>query len=195
MSGEYSETNAGNTELIVSFGGMGSKMGSLGTPFEFVRSLRSMKPNTDRYFYVDHDQCHYHNGITGIADSIPKITKHLRKLISKYSKVTFIGCSAGGYAAILFGSILNVDEVIAFKPQTFLRKTSPWNDLRKFINHTTDYVLFACESVEAAESFLHNPRHCDRLSKLKFSNIKVIKRGNLDMRQIRDDGTLEKLLE
>ena len=194
MSGEYSETNPENVEIIVSFGGKGSKMGSMGKPFEFVRSLRNMKPNTDRYFYVDHDQCHYHNGIKGIAESIPYITKYLRKLIAKYSKVTFIGCSMGGYAAILFGSILGVGEVIAFKPQTFVqRKSSPWKDLKKFINPTTKYILFACESAESVESFLHNPIHCHRLSDL--SNVHIIKSGNLDMRMIRDDGTLEKLLE
>ena len=189
MSGEYSETETGNTEVIVSFGGMASGMGTLGAPFEFVRSLKSMKPNSDRYFYVDHEQCHYHNGITGIADSIPNITKHLRKIISKYSKVTFIGCSAGGYAAILFGSILKVHKVIAFVPQTILEKKSPWRDSKKFINCTTDYVLFA----DKLGQNLHVPEHCNRLS--HFSNVTVKMKRGLNMRQIRDDGTLKKLLD
>ena len=40
----------------------------------------------------------------------------------KYNKIIGIGCSAGGYAAILFGHLLNFDKVIAFSPQTVLNE-------------------------------------------------------------------------
>ena len=41
---------------------------------------------------------------------------------SNAKKVVFLGNSAGGYAAILFGVLLQVDSVYAFSPPTLLRK-------------------------------------------------------------------------
>ena len=35
-------------------------------------------------------------------------------------KVAMMGLSMGGYGAIILGTLLNVDEVIAFSPQTYL---------------------------------------------------------------------------
>lgn len=37
-----------------------------------------------------------------------------------YKKIIGIGCSAGGYAAILYGNLLNFSKIIAFSPQTVL---------------------------------------------------------------------------
>jgi esterase/lipase len=42
--------------------------------------------------------------------------------INKYDNICFIGNSMGGYAAILFGTLLNIDNIISFAPQTFIDK-------------------------------------------------------------------------
>ena len=76
-----------------------------------------------------------------------------RELISrkKYKRIVGLGCSAGGYAAILYGQLLGIDKVLAFSPQTVLTerkedligdvynapKTCKW--LRKLYPENEDY--------------------------------------------------------
>ena len=48
-------------------------------------------------------------------------SKNLQEYTSKYNKVVFTGISAGGFASILYGSLLGVNLVIAVNPQTSLK--------------------------------------------------------------------------
>ncbi|PEE61142.1 hypothetical protein [Bacillus thuringiensis] len=75
----------------------------------FVRDLNTM------YFYKG---IYEEDAVNDILD----MKKYLsQKLIeSGAKKIAFIGNSAGGYASLLFGKLLNVDEVHAFAPPTFL---------------------------------------------------------------------------
>lgn len=61
-------------------------------------------------------------------DHIEKIIEYLKQIITQneYEKVCFLGNSMGGYGAILFGNILEVDRVLSFAPQSFINK---WNRL------------------------------------------------------------------
>ena len=68
---------------------------------------------------MDKNRNSYHNGIVGISNNIDETLPHLQAQIAPYSNVIFLGVSSGGYAAILFGSLLNVKSVLAFIPQTF----------------------------------------------------------------------------
>lgn len=64
----------------------------------------------------------YQKGISPEIDSVDKLREYLEQKIkiNKYKKVCFLGNSMGGYAAILFGTLLNIDTVYAFSPQTFI---------------------------------------------------------------------------
>ena len=92
-------------------------------PFEFLNYLSSIYKNThDLLFHIDKNQCHYHRGLDGITKNIDETILYLNNMIQHYEKVIFIGVSAGGYAAILFGSLCkNVHHVIGFIPQTILQ--------------------------------------------------------------------------
>lgn len=58
----------------------------------------------------------YLNGINSTVNSIESLCELLRSLT--YGKrIICIGASAGGYAAILLGCLLNAEKVIAFNPQ------------------------------------------------------------------------------
>ena len=64
-------------------------------------------------------QCWYQRGISE-KGNISKTCAILRKEImdANVERVIFFGNSSGGYAALLFGKLLMVDEVHAFVPQT-----------------------------------------------------------------------------
>ena len=58
----------------------------------------------------------YLTGINARINTPEKLTEFLRKETEGYNIVT-VGSSAGGYAAILHGSLLNAKYVLAFNPQ------------------------------------------------------------------------------
>lgn len=105
--------------LLVTFAGMGWKQ-SIPT-FIFHNFLKQYE-NVDKLFLRDIN-CRYYltglkNSTTNLHDTIDLIRSKVS--VKDYKKIVGIGCSSGGYAAILFGQILNFDKIIAFSPQTVL---------------------------------------------------------------------------
>ena len=102
----------------------------------------------------------YLMGINAKIDTPEKLTDFLRKETEGYNIIT-IGSSAGGYAAILYGSLLNAKYVIAFNSQfellSLLKRSSKeknpivfkmknekfiFYDITKFININTKIFYF-----------------------------------------------------
>lgn len=107
-----------SNNLLVSFGGIQQWLGM--PVFEFFNSISDIE--CDKIFFRDFNQAWYQKGVDNGLNSTNKIITHLEDKIDakQYNKVCFLGNSMGGYALILFGSILNVDNVISFAPQTFI---------------------------------------------------------------------------
>lgn len=104
--------------IIVSFGGINNQMGI--PVFEFFNMMNNK--NCTKIFIKDIKQSWYLLGIEGTCDinsTVNKLLEILESLHYRNKKVIFLGNSAGGYAAILFGLLLKVDKVVAFSPQTF----------------------------------------------------------------------------
>lgn len=101
--------------LFLSFGGV--RMGSGMPPFEFTASLSSR--GVPGYFIKDFRQSWYHEGLLGLSRDIAGTHLFLQELVARQGckKLVTLGNSAGGYAAILFGALLNADRVAAFAPQ------------------------------------------------------------------------------
>jgi hypothetical protein len=76
----------------------------------------------NRILLRDFENAWYHRGVKGLGQSIDEIRDRLQALIDEIrpSKIVTIGQSMGGYAAILFGRLLNVDRVLAFGPLSCL---------------------------------------------------------------------------
>lgn len=117
----------------------------------------------------------YLAGINSKIDTPAKLLEFLRHE-TKGFKIITIGSSAGGYAAILYGSLLNVCRVIAFNPQSELKsemeksnetknpllfrlKETPlfkYFDLLDWINSQTDiYYFYSNKSVWDIEQCNH----------------------------------------
>jgi hypothetical protein len=184
----------GNRKLIVAFGGLVPKLGGI-PAFEFLRYLSSTYKDVDMIFYFDQHQSWYHRGIGGISTNIKGTVLHLNNLIKGYDKVIFIGVSAGGYAAILFGSLCNVHHVMSFIPQTILdcprhREFSEYKDLKQVINSTTQYLVYGDT---AATGPHHHFRHCANIN--CFPNVTVIKDVNVAVGKLRDNGVLKQMID
>lgn len=59
----------------------------------------------------------YLGGININIDSPEKLAAFLKQETQGYTKVITLGSSAGGYAAILYGSLIGAQTVLAFNPQ------------------------------------------------------------------------------
>ena len=183
--------------IIISFSGRyHPKTGEI--RFEFTAFLEKYFNNIDRHFYIDSYSNSYHNGIEGISGSIDETAEYLQAIIRPYRKTIFMGVSQGGYAAILFGSLLSVGAVIAFIPQTYRTQRhnidEKYRDLNPFINPITQYYLYGDLSINNIHSF-HHISHCDRIVD-DHINITVIKKNPLDLIKIVwIDGELENLIQ
>ena len=185
IKGETNET------LVVSFAGYNINYGTMiRSEFEFVNFFNKNFTNINRHFYNDIHKTCYHDGILGISKSIDETVAYLSKEITNYKNVIFVGVSSGGYAAILFGSLLNVTNVVAFTPQTLrLNKNIDENyrDISPYINSTTNYYLYGDLSVKD-EKDTHHISHCDRIS--HHPNVFIKRVEKFDIKTMRDNREL-----
>ena len=183
--------------IVIAFGGMGSKFGGI-PPFEFSSFMRKSETlqNTDQIFFVDKAQRHYLAGIENISSDVQGTVKYLASKIHGYKNVVFVGTSAGGYAAILFGSLLQVSSVLAFVPQTVLEGSKQtensmsvdprYRDLKPFLNDRTNYNLYSWH--KDLYSGNHGRHHCDHLAGKANVNVVFVEKS---VKEMRDSGELE----
>jgi hypothetical protein len=105
--------------LLIVFSGLLGRLGPVPV-FEFFNVVSSL--GVKKAFLRDLTQSWYHRGVAGIGPDVPAVADHLASVVSKSgaTRVVLAGNSAGAYAALLFGQLLDVDEVHAFSPQTFI---------------------------------------------------------------------------
>jgi len=187
----------GNDILIICFGGLALLFGGI-LPFEFLNYLSSIyKNNCDLIFFIDKHQCWYHKGIKDISNNIDETVLYLNNIIKdgNYRKVIFMGTSAGGYGAILFGSMCyKVDHVISFIPQTIIKNPIDLNysNLKNIINNNTKYLLYGDKSIQDIND-LHNILHCENIE--CFTNVKIIKSEGCNLKSLRDNGFIKKTID
>lgn len=185
-----------NKKIIISFSGRGNGMGTL-PQFEFVNFLEKHFSNYERHFYLDKQLKWYHKGIDGISKSISETALYLKNIISKFEEVIFIGSSAGGYAAILFGSLLKVDKIIAFKPQTIIKPECYTNNeyinLKSHINSVTKYFIYGDLTVDKIKDNLHHISHCKNIN--IYPNVDLNTKYVVDLKNLRNKGILQKIME
>ncbi len=105
-------------QLYFIFGGIAAGMGI--PPFEFSKASNILGEN--RIFVRDLKQNWYNTGLPNISSNIDQTRSYLESLIEEHSpeSVIMIGNSMGGFAALLFSSMIKNTRAIAFAPQTFI---------------------------------------------------------------------------
>lgn len=174
MESELYVKGEGKELLIVSFGGYSHAVGGI-QPFEFLNFLDKNFKSANKLFYKDLRLCSYHKGIEGISNNIEETVEYIKMKIKDYNKTLFIGNSGGGYASLLFGSLLKVNYVLAFVPQTILSKPDKeekYKNIKPFINPETIYHVYGDISIRNVNDH-HHISHCENLN--GFKNVIIFK--------------------
>jgi hypothetical protein len=202
------EFNKDIKPLIITFGGIGVKIHK--PLFEFKKFL-SKNIDCHVIFIKDTNQSWYHKGVIGLGENINEIKNNIKEIINKinYSMIITIGGSMGGYAALLFGSLLSVNGIIAFGPQTFIDKDNRekykdnrWKSQIENIHNNYDNTYYdlsklSFQNINAQIIFGYDHRldkiHADRM---KNKNINVTGEccGHSVVKNLRDNGMLVKMI-
>lgn len=182
----------GYDNLIVSFGGVA---GYPGMPiFEFKNIMSSTKIN--KMFLVDNLRSWYCYGINSTYNSVESLCSFLKDIIDLCGKkyVMFYGNSMGGFAAIKFGAILEVQRVVAFSPQSFISQRmrnkymdNRWSDhIDKFNNKFIDTELELFSYLDSNSSTVFDIHYSvnDRLDKVHAELL--FKRANINLNHYTD---------
>lgn len=202
----------GSKHLVVIFGGINQ---GIGIPvFEFFNILKEKE--IDKVFIRDFNQMWYLKGVDEEVNSFENLKTRLGDIIKKYNKVTFLGNSMGGFAAILFGTLLNVDNVIAFSAQTFINRRqrfwsfdkrwekqikkihdaqlhSEYQDLKTVINNHPNSKTKI--NIYYSSKDRLDRKHSKRLRSFKNVSLNSFsKGGHAVIRELRDSGELHQIL-
>jgi hypothetical protein len=209
--------SSNNSTLLIAFGG---HKGGLGIPvFEFFKATTGL--DTKKIFVRDVNQAFYFKGLPGIGDSLHDIARHLRSKIDSHNieRVVCTGNSMGGYSAILFGHFLNVAEVHAFSPLSFIGR------VKRFIHrdnrHPQAHIdaakaphaekrLFDLKNVLSKENKARTKYHIHYSSEHRIDNLHAVRIANKPnvtlhphsgigkhskmIRSLRDSGDLQRIL-
>jgi pimeloyl-ACP methyl ester carboxylesterase len=211
-----SEMGSDSSVLLLAFGGMAG--GITMPPFEFF-SITAKMP-VKRLFVRDLHRAWYHLGIPGLGSTISAVGTSLRQLIAsqQVDRIVTVGSSAGGYAALVFGTLLDADRVLCFAPQTAIEpgilsgmndhrwarrlrslETShgldpQWTDLRRALpeihrDTNANYDLYFDRALQA------DRLHAERLAEVDGVRLHGLQgTGHAVARTMRDTGQLERVL-
>ncbi|KAJ54990.1 hypothetical protein ACMU_14620 [Actibacterium mucosum KCTC 23349] len=101
--------------LVVVFGSLASVYTKTYEGYDFFAGR-----DDNALFIRDTGPLAFHNGFTGLTNNIEENVEFLKVFRSRVGaeRTTFVGISSGGYAAILLGALLGIDDVIAVNPVT-----------------------------------------------------------------------------
>jgi hypothetical protein len=135
------ENFKGSNTLMVAF--QAHEESVFGTTVDEFKGVLSQL-NYDTVKINDINGQFFFNGIDETYDSFEKTLNLLSGYTSGYTKTVFIGNCAGGHAAVLFGTMLNVDKVIGFNTVSYMdQSTLQLND-----DGRDDQVDFLDQSIE-----------------------------------------------
>jgi hypothetical protein len=197
----FKEGSKDSQTVIISFSGYRELSGGI-TPFEFLNILTRISPEPDKYFFKDPYKNWYHKGI---FEGVEQFATYLKNITNKYQRIVFMGASMGGYAAILFGSLVPAHCVLAFNPQTNLKICCPnvyvsslesfdseYLDIKTHINANTTYKIYGTEIPSERVAILHAKDHCENLR--KYKNVEITYFANASLKRLRNEGVLDKII-
>ena len=174
----------------------------------------------DKLFLRDIKRQYYLTGLKHNTNNINETIQFIQDLIKikKYKKIVGIGCSAGGFAAILYGNLLKFDKIIAFAPQIVINndKIEIIKDninapkTCKFLtNYSKDTFFQKCLNLKSFIPFIpeveiHFPelasngidkRHAEYIQHSKCKIIGYKSKNHRIALELRDNGILKKIID
>ncbi|MGK5064069.1 hypothetical protein [Janthinobacterium sp. LB3P112] len=94
--------------------------------FDFYGRLRKLEQASgqplNKILVRDSGNAWYHRRIAGLGSHVDETAQALRELVCRIapSQVTTLGQSMGAYAAVMYGLLLDAQQIVAFGPLSFL---------------------------------------------------------------------------
>ncbi len=94
--------------------------------FDFYGRLRKLEQvsgqHLNKILVRDSGNAWYHRQIAGLGNHVDETAQALRELVRRIapSQVTTLGQSMGAYAAVMYGLLLDAQQIVAFGPLSFL---------------------------------------------------------------------------
>jgi hypothetical protein len=101
--------------VLLAFGGLHMRVGI--ADYEFFQVTSDLPAGL--IFLRDRSRRIYHGGLPELGKTFPEMAHNLQELVGSRRAVA-IGNSGGGFAALVFGSLMGVAEVHAFAAVTFI---------------------------------------------------------------------------
>jgi hypothetical protein len=116
--------------VLVFFAGFGGGFGGM-PAFEFKKTVSDVPAH--KLFLRDPSGLWYLAGLPETGDSADAVAAYVRAHCARLGakRVVTVGNSSGGYAALLFGILIDADEVHAFAPKTRLIEPEDFHDVEK----------------------------------------------------------------
>lgn len=217
-SGVFLRLQEPSDSLLIAFGGLGT---AIGIPvFEFFNVVSTMERPVKQMFIRDLQGAWYHRGVVAAGDNVEEVAEYVRGVAQRSgaSRIVTVGNSAGGYAALLFGNLVQATEVVAFGPQTFIsaglrvihrdsRFSVPLRRLRASRFYEPAYAdlrkVFEAQGNTSTRFTIHHSidhrldtLHARRMSGLPGVELKEHRCAKRALvRELRDSGELKSVLE
>lgn len=106
--------------------------------FDFYGRLRKLEQVSgqplNKILVRDSGNAWYHRQIAGLGNHVDETAQALRELVRRIapSTITTLGQSMGAYAAVMYGLLLDAQQIVAFGPLSFLdvQQASLYHELR-----------------------------------------------------------------
>lgn len=106
--------------------------------FDFYGRLRKLEQVSgqplNKILVRDSGNAWYHRQIAGLGNHVDETAQALRELVRRIapSTITTLGQSMGAYAAVMYGLLLDAQQIVAFGPLSFLdvRQARLYHELR-----------------------------------------------------------------
>jgi acetyl esterase/lipase len=201
--------------MLIAFGGIHLRSGV--PPHEF--SALTGRTGVKRLYVRDLRQAWYHRGMPGHGDRLMDVAAALREVVARrhVERLVVVGNSAGGYAALVFGTLLSADVVLAFSPQTTLdleslaqmddhrwdERLQPLQDAAAFDRDWLDLAraLPRARRADTRYEVFFDDTHLDRVHGERLEgleNVRLFRFGGGQhelARALRDSGALARVLE
>jgi pimeloyl-ACP methyl ester carboxylesterase len=206
------EPNAGGPMLLI-FGAMAINDWA---PFQLVETTAKLP--ADKIYLRDLHRAWYQLGLPPYAQTIDEAAALLADLILERNprRVVSVGVSAGGFAALLFGHLLGVDETHAFSPRSYIdidnrlsnddffmddrlleiyaspRAQPEYFDLRPLLCNSNGGTMHYIHYAEERRLDLAHVAHLAGAPNVEL--LKYDRGGHRLARLLRDDGRLERII-
>ena len=160
------DTDKNNRKCIVFFSGNGLYFPN--TESQLDRVVKSDRYEWDKIypknfqriiFIRDVYKQWYVKGINNKLDTVAKVADLVVSLTKGYESI-FVGSSAGGYAAVLFGNLCNAKRSISLSGQFNLMEEKEKKDENKILNEFDSEDYFCIENLENKDVVYFNSASC-----------------------------------